>query len=78
MKTKQTTKIDDLFSLRMGMTRSGDIKMEMDYVERRTIYKKQWKNKLLDFTDTWKVASLLRYLKTKGEEIMEKSNGYVT
>tara|TARA_R100001224_G_scaffold108847_1_gene85604 strand:- start:44 stop:277 length:234 start_codon:yes stop_codon:yes gene_type:complete len=76
MKQKATTKIDDLFSLRMGMTRSGDIKMEMDYVNAE-VFTKTMEEHAPDFDDTWKVASLLRYLKTKGEEIMEKSNGYV-
>ena len=77
MKPKTKTQIDDLFSLRMGMTRSGDIKMEMDYVNAE-VFTKTMNEQAPDFTDTWKVASLLRYLKTKGEEIMEKSNGYVT
>ena len=30
---KQTTKVDDLFSIRMGLTKTGDVKLEMDYVD---------------------------------------------
>ena len=77
MKPKAKTQIDDLFSLRMGMTQSGDIKMEMDYVNAE-VFTQTMNEQAPEFPDTWKVASLLRYLKTKGEEIMEKSNGYVT
>jgi len=72
-----TTKIDDLFSLRMGLTRTGDVKMEMDYVD-ADLFTKTMDESVPEFSDTFKVASLLRYLKAKGDEIMDKSNGYIS
>ncbi len=72
-----TTKIDDLFSLRMGLTRTGDVKMEMDYVD-ADLFTKTMDESVPEFQDTFKIASLLRYLKVKGDEIMDKSNGYIS
>lgn len=71
-----TTKIDDLFSLRMGLTRTGDVKLEMDYVD-ADVFTRTMDEQAPEFQDTFKIASLLRYLKVRGEEILEKSNGYV-
>lgn len=71
------TQIDDLFCLRMGLTRTGDVKLEMDYVD-ADLFTKTMDESVPEFSDTFKVASLLRYLKVKGDEIMDKSNGYIS
>ena len=50
-----TTKIDDLFSLRMGLTRTGDVKMEMDYVD-ADLFTKTMDESVPEFQDTFKIA----------------------
>ena len=73
---KQTTKVDDLFSIRMGLTKTGDVKLEMDYVDPE-IFKQSMEKAAPNFQDTWKVTSLMRFLKASGDRIMEKANGYL-
>jgi len=76
MKQKPTTKIDALFTLQCGLTRNGDVKLEMDYVD-PDLFTETMKQEAPDFDGTFQIASLLRYLKTAGSEVMEKAYGYV-
>lgn len=76
MKQKPTTKIDALFTLQCGLTRNGDVKLEMDYVD-PDVFTDTMKQEAPDFDGTFQIASLLRYLKTAGNEVMEKAYGYV-
>ena len=70
------TKIDDLFSLRMGLTKTGDVKLEMDYVEPE-IFEQTMNNQAPDFEGTFQITTMLRYLKTTGGEILERANGFI-
>lgn len=76
MKQKPTTKIDALFTLQCGLTKNGDVKLEMDYVD-PDVFADTMKQEAPDFDGTFQIASLLRYLKTAGGEVMEKAYGYV-
>jgi hypothetical protein len=76
IKQKPTTKIDALFTLQCGLTRNGDIKIDMDYVD-PDVFAETMKREAPDFEATWQITSLLRYLKTSGSEMMEKAYGYV-
>ena len=41
------------------------------------IFKQSMEKEAPSFQDTWKVTSLLRFLKASGDRIMEKANGYL-
>jgi len=73
---KPITTIDSLFSLQCGLTRTGDIKMDLDYVDPE-VFVQAMKEHAPEFESTWHIASLLRYLKTSGDDIMNKANGYI-
>ena len=66
----------ELFSLTARMNDRGNIELDMDCVNPDQFVSLMEKD-LPEYEGTFKVASLLRFLKSMGDEMLEKSSRYV-
>jgi len=66
----------DLFKITAKLNDKGSVELDMDYVEPDQFVRAMEKD-LPSYEGTFKVASLLRYLKSVGNEMMEKSSRYI-
>jgi hypothetical protein len=73
-KNKKTKAL--LFNLTASMNDKGDIELEVDSVNPED-YIRTMEAGMPSYEGTYKVASLIRYLKSMSEEILEKSGRYV-
>tara|TARA_A200000159_G_scaffold135519_1_gene134646 strand:- start:223 stop:450 length:228 start_codon:yes stop_codon:yes gene_type:complete len=73
-KNKKTKAL--LFNLTASMNDRGDIELEVDSVNPED-YIRTMEAGMPSYEGTYKVASLIRYLKSVSEEILEKSGRYV-
>jgi hypothetical protein len=73
-KNKKTKAL--LFNLTASMNDKGDIELEVDSVNPED-YIRTMEAGMPSYEGTYKVASLIRYLKSVSEEILEKSGRYV-
>ena len=65
-----------LFKITAKLNDKGSVELDMDYVEPDQFVRAMEKD-LPSYEGTFKVASLLRYLKSVGNEMMEKSSRYI-
>jgi len=66
----------ELFKFTAHMNDRGNIELDMDSVDPEQFARLMEKD-LPTYEGTFKVASLLRYLKSVGDEMMEKSSRYI-
>tara|TARA_R100001163_G_scaffold26015_1_gene21208 strand:+ start:2496 stop:2699 length:204 start_codon:yes stop_codon:yes gene_type:complete len=66
----------DLFKITAKLNDKGSVELDMDYVEPDQFVRVMEKD-LPSYEGTFKVASLLRYLKSVGNEMLEKSSRYI-
>ncbi len=66
----------DLFKLTAVMNDKGNVEMDMDCVNPEHFIRAMEKG-MPSFDGTYKIASLVRYLKSMGDEAIEKSSRYV-
>lgn len=65
-----------LFNLTAFMNEKGDVELEVETINPDD-YVRVMESGLPEYEGTYKVASLVRYLKSMGDEILEKSGRYV-
>ena len=65
-----------LFKITAKLNDRGSVELDRDYVEPDQFVRAMEKD-LPSYEGTFKVASLLRYLKSVGNEMMEKSSRYI-
>lgn len=66
----------ELFKFTAHMNDKGNIELNMDSVDPEQFTRTMEKD-LPTYEGTFKVASLLRYLKSVGNEMMDKSSRYI-
>jgi len=66
----------ELFKLTAHMTDRGNIELDMDCVNPDQFISLMEKD-LPEYEGTFKVASLLRFLKSMGDEMIDKSSRYI-
>lgn len=76
MSKKKKTYKATLFNLTALMNDKGDIELEVESVNPDD-YIRAMEAGMPSYEGTYKVASLIRYLKSMSDEIMEKSGKYV-
>jgi|TARA_Y100000114_G_C11727652_1_gene311839 hypothetical protein len=66
----------ELFKLTATLNDKGNVELDMDSVNPDQFVSLMEKG-LPEYEGTFKVASLLRYLKSMGDEMMDKSSRYI-
>tara|TARA_R110000803_G_scaffold44687_1_gene94499 strand:- start:294 stop:509 length:216 start_codon:yes stop_codon:yes gene_type:complete len=65
-----------LFSLEANLLQNGNVELEWDSVD-PDLFEKTMNQGMPEYEGSHSVTSLVRYLRTVGDEVMEKSRTYV-
>jgi hypothetical protein len=69
------TQLAELFSFRAYLNQDGKVDIRMESVNPEELIRTM-ENGLPEYEGTFKLASLVRYLKTTGDEMLNKSSIY--